>query len=145
MDSGIPTALFITDDLVQTIQKLPRWKVTPIKLKQNFRGDDLEKQLVINNWKTIPLLARFYLKQTGNDVAQNVRERAYDLMSRIESLWKKPSKDNIDPESYNFDNEDEIEAAVSDEDVNDEELLGQGTLAKLRNSKLFDDEDDSDD
>lgn len=146
MDSGIPTALFITDDLVQTIQKLPRWKVTPIKLNQTFRGKDISKQLVINNWRAVPLLASFYLKQTGNNLVSDVREKAYALMTKFELLWKKPAPVSIDPESYNFDTELEIEAAVADTtEENGEDLLAQSTLARVKDFKLFGDEDESDD
>lgn len=123
MDSRIPTALFIPDDLVKTIRKLPRWKVTPIKFKQNFRGDNIDKQMVINNWKAIPILANFYLKQTG-------REKVNALMESIGLFWKRIQGKNI-----------EIEYPLLPVD-NSAEPLGGDNLNMIRNSGLFNLEDD---
>jgi hypothetical protein len=59
MRSDIPTALFITQDLVDTIRKMKGWKVLPFRFTHKFRGEPVEKILVINKWSALPKLAKY--------------------------------------------------------------------------------------
>jgi hypothetical protein len=61
VDSDKPTALFITQDLADTVQKMEGWRVLPFKIKTRFRGEDVEKTLVVNRWRALQKLASHHV------------------------------------------------------------------------------------
>jgi len=76
VDSDRPTALFITQDLVDTVQKMKGWKVLPFKIKTDFRGEDVEKTLVVNQWATLKKLAAYHI---GNIMRGKISEMGWKI------------------------------------------------------------------
>lgn len=78
IEEDVPTAFFITPDLVDTIAKMDGWKVLPFKFKAKFRGDDVDKTLVVNKWGVVPKLAVHHAKeswaQAKEDLAATVHK-----------------------------------------------------------------------
>lgn len=82
LDSGKPTALFITEDLVDTIKKMLGWKILPFKMKIDFHGEPVEKTLVINKWKAIS-------KLTNNELRKMVQPKIENLIYRVKKIFAK--------------------------------------------------------
>ncbi|RJR28494.1 hypothetical protein C4564_05340 [Candidatus Microgenomates bacterium] len=88
VDADMPTALFITDDLVNTVRKMNGWKVTPVKMTTRFRGSDVLKTLVINKWSTVPKLAQYTASELAKpsidkarNIVRNIGEKAITLLN----------------------------------------------------------------
>ncbi len=91
VDSPIPVSLFITKDLVDTVEKMPGWKVLPFHMTVPFRDQVVEKTMVVNRWEAIPKLALFFGKKAVSEKTNQIKAKFEDFGQRVKMLL---SKDN---------------------------------------------------
>lgn len=96
VDADTPTALFITADLVDTVSKMDGWKVLPFKLKTKFRGEDVEKTIVINRWSALTKLAAHEIGQRAEKAIDNIKQKIDELGKKAQQLFSKDNHSNAD-------------------------------------------------
>lgn len=79
--SDTPVALFLVDDLVETVRKMKGWKVLPVKIKAKFRGEEVDKTLVVNHWNVLPRLA---IMQTNLVIEKKVKSSKQSLATKVD-------------------------------------------------------------
>lgn len=110
VSSKVPTALFITDDLVDTIKKMPGWHVLPIKIKTKFREENVTKTMVVNKWQFIGQLALYasaiYTRQWYQNGMLNLlnkkdilKKSVRQLVKEIAALLKLPGQNISTPDT----------------------------------------------
>lgn len=131
-------ALFITQDLVDTLKKMKGWVFLPFRFKTEFRGGETEKIAVFNSWRAAVKLAQVLVTKELQGIREKVEEKVAKWTEEYLNLAvampdpKFPEKESLDWDW--FDDEDD------DDTDNDERYLGKSTLAKLRDAKLWDEE-----
>lgn len=100
LDDDKPTALFITQDLVDTIQKMDGWKILPFKIKADFRGDVTEKTLVVSQWSALRKLAVHHLSSKVKESFSGLAWRFNKLGEQAKTLIgrHKANADDLDQE-----------------------------------------------
>lgn len=102
LEEDQPTALFITQDLVDTIEKMDGWKVLPFKIHANFRGEIVEKTLVINKWGVLPHLALYQAKRSIRKGISEARSIFYETQDKLKEFGEK-IKHTIQKDNANAD------------------------------------------
>lgn len=92
VDSPMPTALFITPDLVDTVKKMKGWKVLPFHFTTNFRGSDVEKTLVISKWSAVSKLLSHQTKQIVDTKYSQAVYKTKKTRSQISEFGQKALK-----------------------------------------------------
>lgn len=75
LKSDIPTALFITEDLKKTIMKMKGWKALPVNIKTEFRGEEVNKVMVVNKWEAVSKLIGYQADKMFKDLRYSVRDK----------------------------------------------------------------------
>jgi len=138
LEINTPTALFITQDLVETIQKMEGWKILPFRIETDFRGDVTEKTLVVSKWTALQRLASYHIAGIVRTKLSSLRWKTRKLGERAVRLLKHSHANAKDLDK-------EIEACFDSEEnfrIENEYLKSDNKLAKLRDSRLFDEEDE---
>lgn len=135
MQADRPTALFITDDLAETVSKMDGWKRLPMfKIKANFRNSVTEKTLVVNKWEAIPKLVLGTAKTVVRDRLSGIEQRFRHLGERAKQLV---SRDNA-----NADDLDEEVQAVIKETVEEQTNHADDLAQTIRREAILDFDDD---
>ena len=123
VDSDTPTALFVTEDLADTVKKINGWKVFPKKFNTQFRGDDVKKTLVVSKWSALTRLAVHQAREVSGELRWRMNEVAENTRRQLRR--NRANANRI---------ENELEEALDDD--GGYAVLGEETLAKLRESNL---------
>lgn len=125
VDEEIPTALFITQDLVDTIKKMEGWKVLPIRMKANFRGEEVEKIMVISSWNSLYRLGKHEVTRRTREGVEIIKNKLQETSESIHEFRNK------------------VLAKFRNTDANAQEMdIDEETLAKLRKGLDFEDFED---
>ena len=114
MSADRPTALFITQDLVDTIQKMKGWKILPFRIKTYFRSDVIEKILVVSQWSALRKLASHHLVSIVKDKLSGMEWRASQLGEKAKNLLRHPDANADDLNG-------EIKAYIENNEIEDYE------------------------
>ena len=69
-----PVALFLTEDLADTLAKMPEWKIEDYKFNANFRGEPIKKMLAHNDRPEIKKLMLALLAEYIDKMANQADE-----------------------------------------------------------------------
>lgn len=133
--SETPTALLITQDLVDTLKKMPGWKILPFRLKKEFRGELVDKIIVFNSWKAAGKLVMYQVREELRGLGERLDDRLYKAREWCLNLavampntnWDKYRNRKTGHFASDYDEFDDD----ADND-GDERYLGLDTLRKLR-------------
>ena len=138
VNAEMPTALFITPDLVDTVRKMDGWKVLPFHFTTDFRGSDVEKTLVVNKWSAIPRLVTHQAKEIVSGRIKEISYKTEGLRTNIQELGQKAIR-LIRKDKANADDiHDELQKSIEGE----ENYLGASTRIKLGNPDFLDEDDE---
>lgn len=138
VNAEMPTALFITPDLVDTVRKMDGWKVLPFHFTTDFRGSDVEKTLVVNKWSAIPRLVTHQAKEIVSGRIKEISYKTEGLRTNIQELGQKAIR-LIRKDKANADDiHDELQKSIEGE----KNYLGASTRIKLGNPDFLDEDDE---
>lgn len=86
LSADTPTALFITQDLVDTIKKMKGWKILPLKRTMEFRGESVDKFMVVSQWSAVIKLLSHVAKNEAQIKTWRVRSRLSTIRFNLNKL-----------------------------------------------------------